>query len=179
MQAATIALAGMVLGNAALYFVLYSLAKSSWAAGNAARMSIVFWLSLMCAGNVWSYVPIRALTTHADIALAARGFGVSTWVQFPFVLVPALFVVWHFFQRMCARSFVIIAGESSAKVAFLVAVTSYWFFVFFVGDAVGGDYGTVSLVMAIISKYLLFPLATIWLWQRYGARAKSGHAPYL
>lgn len=170
-QAAMIALAGVVIGNVGLYFAAYSLAKRPWVADHPTRLAPLFCLALMCAGNVWSYVPIRALTTHADIALAARGFGVSPGLQFPFLLAPALFVVWHFFRHMCARSFAGIAGHSSAKTVLLVAVTSYWFFIFFVGDAAGGDYGTVSLVMALTSKYLLFPLATMALWQRYRPRA--------
>lgn len=53
----------------------------------------------------------------------------------------------------------------------LIAVTSYWFFIFFVGDASGGDYGLVPHIMALASKYLLFPLCTMWLWQRYGILA--------
>ncbi|MBB5714880.1 hypothetical protein FHS94_001716 [Sphingomonas aerophila] len=40
-----------------------------------------FWLMMMCAGNVWKYVPIRAITTHADIAIAASGLGLSVWVS--------------------------------------------------------------------------------------------------
>jgi hypothetical protein len=92
--AAIIALAGPFLGNGALYFLLYRLAKTNLAASSRIALSFIYWLSLMCAANIWSYVPIRALTTHADIALAAQGLHISTWVLFPFLICPSLYLVY-------------------------------------------------------------------------------------
>ena len=173
--ASAIALAGTVLGNAVLYFILYRISRSRLIADSAIGLSMVYWLSLMCAGNVWGYVPIRALTTHADIAISARGFGVSPLVQFPFLVIPALYVVYHFFAKMCAGCFAEMTGGSAPRLALVVALTSYWFFAFYGGDGTSGDYGLISQLLAITSKYFLFPLSTMWLWARYGAFA--GCAP--
>jgi hypothetical protein len=162
--ASAIALAGVVLGNGLLYAILYRISKCRWIAERPKALSFVYWLALACAGNVWSYVPIRALTTHADIAIAARGFGVSPWVQFPFLFIPALGVVHHFFTRMSAHSLPVMTGHSSAKLTLVVALTGYWFFVFYGGGGADGSYGLISQVLAILSKALLFPLSVIWLW---------------
>jgi hypothetical protein len=165
--ASAIALAGTVIGNAIPYFILYGLSKVRSIATSPTATSIVFWLSLMCAGNVWGYVPIRALTTHADIAISARGLGVSPWVQFPFLIIPALYVVYHFFAKMCAGCFAAMTGGSAPRLALVVALTSYWFFAFYGGDGTSGDYGLISQLLAITSKYFLFPLSIMWLWARY------------
>lgn len=167
LSAAAIALAGVALGNVAPYFLLYRIARSPGIAARPAALSLVFWLAMMCAGNVWSYVPMRAITSHADIALSARGFGVSPWVQLPFLLVPALYVVWHFLARTCARCFVGITQGSAIKLALLVALTSYWVFAFY-GGITSDAYGPVTQLLGIASKYFLFPLTAMWLWRRYG-----------
>lgn len=172
--ASAIALSGTIIGNAVPYFILYRLSKVRSISTSPVALSIVFWLSLMCAGNVWGYVPIRALTTHADIAIAARGFGVSPWVQFPFLVVPALYVVYHFFARMCAACLAPIAGGSAPKLALLIALTSYWFFAFYGGDGTSGDYGPISQLLAISSKYFLFPLSVMWLSARYARPLSVG-----
>jgi hypothetical protein len=162
-SAAIIALSGTVIGNGVLYFLLYFLTKAKAVASSRALLSIVYWIGVMCAGNVWGYVPIRAITSHADIAIAARGFGVSTWVQFPFLIVPALYVVHHFFCRMVPRCLATLSGGSNADRTLIVALTAYWFFAFFGGDGTDGSYGLVSQLLAITSKYFLFPLAVMWL----------------
>lgn len=99
---ASIALAGPFIGNALLYAVLYA-AACRLRFRSLPASSLMFWLLLMCAANVWSYVPIRAITTHADIALAAGGLHVSVLALFPILLIPSLIVVVHFFARACPR----------------------------------------------------------------------------
>ncbi len=165
--AATIALAGTFIGNGLLYFLLYGIAKVRAVACSRWALSFVYWLALMCAGNVWGYVPIRAITTHADIAIAARGLQMSTWALFPFLLVPSLYIVYHFFNKMFALCFSRIADGSAINLALVIVLTSYWFFAFFGGDGTDGSYGLVSQLLAIFSKYFLFPISVMYLASRY------------
>lgn len=165
-QAALIALAGVGIGNGLLYVLLYGLAGSRWLADRRLALSLTYWLALMCAGNVWSYVPVRAFATHADIALAARGLGLPTSVLGLCLLLPALGVVWHFFARMLPRCLPGM-GIGSANARWILAVmTGFWFFSFFGGDGIGGHYGTLAQVISIVSRYLLFPLCVVWLIDR-------------
>ncbi|HTV87343.1 MAG TPA: hypothetical protein VME63_18250 [Dyella sp.] len=166
MAAAAIALSGPMIGNGLLYFIIYALMSTAWVGRSRYLMMFLYWLSLMCAGNVWSYVPIRALTWHADIALAARGLGISVWVLFPFLMAVSAFITWHFMTRSVARV-VAWASVPSLNLIVLIAVTGFWYFPFFVGDAIDGSYGMISQVLAMVSRYVLFPLAVAWLYQRY------------
>jgi hypothetical protein len=166
-SAAIIALAGAFVGNAAVYFLLYALLRTNVVKSRRRLASFFYWLSLMSAANVWSYVPVRALTTHADIAIAANGFGVSVWLLFPFLIVPSLYIVHHFFCRNFAGVYAIISSGRSSHLSLLIAFTAFWFFYYFVGDSASGSYGLIAQVMSLTSRYLLFPLAVVWLTNRY------------
>lgn len=172
-SAAVIALAGAFVGNAAVYFLLYALLRTNAVKSRRGLTSFVYWFSLMSAANVWSYVPIRALTTHADMAIAAKGLGISSWALFPFLIVPALYIVYHFFCRNFAGVYAIISSGERSRLAMLIALTAFWYFSFFAGsDAISGSYGLIAQILAILSRYLMFPLAVIWSTSRY-ADARS------
>ncbi|HEX7815933.1 hypothetical protein [Dyella sp.] len=176
-MAAAIALAGPFLGNGVVYILLQVLMSRSLVASRRHMSLFLYWLSLMCAANVWSYVPIRAITTHADIAWAARGLGVSTWVLFPFLMAISASITWHFFQHAFRKAHTILAGGSYVNLIVLVAFTGFWFFSFFGGDGMDGSYGTLSQVLSILSRYALFPLCVAYLAARYlDLRSMGGRA---
>jgi hypothetical protein len=170
---AAIALAGTFLGNGLLYVVLYLIAGTEAVGSSRWVLSLNYWVALMCAGNVWGYVPIRAITTHADIAIAARGLHVSVWVLCPFLLIPSLWITWHFFEKMMARCVALVAGGEATHLALVIVLTSYWFFAFFGGDGTDGSYGLVSQLLAIGSKYFLFPISAMYLSARYRLPAEA------
>jgi hypothetical protein len=165
-DASIIALSGTVVGNGIVYAGLVLLSTSREVAATKVGLSAVYWIALMCAGNIWGYVPIRAITSHADIAIAAKGLAVSTWALFPFLIVPALGVFYHFFVKMVPRCVGPLAAGSRANLTLITALTAYWFFAFFGGDGIDGNYGLMSQLLAITSKYLLFPVAMMWLTSR-------------
>lgn len=162
-EAAIIALSGPFLGNGLLYVLLCYAAKTKAVSTHRARLSVVYWLSLMCAANVWSYVPIRAITTHGDIALAARGLGISPWLLLPWLAAVSFYMAYHFFCRMFPFCFEKMVAGSRNNVTTIIVVTSYWYFSFFVGDGIGGSYGPITQVLAIVSRYFLFPLCAMYL----------------
>ena len=156
------------VGNGAVYFLLYALLRTHAVRSRRSLTSFVYWFSLMSAANVWGYVPLRVLTTHADMAIAARGLGISTWVLFPFLMVPALYIVYHFFCRNFPGVYATISSGDNSRLIMLIALTAFWYFSFFAGNSViSGDYGLISQIFAILSRYLLFPLAVIGLTSRY------------
>lgn len=167
LAAATIALAGTVLGSALPYIPLAWIARRERVGGNPALLATVYLLALMCAGNVFGYVPIRTITTHADIAIAARGLGLSVWVVLPLLLTPALAIFMHFFRRLLPFSVERMANGSVPAAILVVVLTCYWFFAFFGGDGTSGSYGLTTQLMALASKYVAFPLSTAYLAARY------------
>ncbi|MBD8880384.1 hypothetical protein IHE49_07815 [Rhodanobacter sp. 7MK24] len=176
LDAALIALAGPFVGNGLAYFIVYSLIRRTAVGTNRPGIAFAYWFSLMCAGNVWGYVPLRAITTHADIALAAEGLHVSVWALFPFVAAPSLYIVQHFFRRtfpLCQQK---ITGGCGNNFIVLVTLTAFWFFSFFGGDGISGNYGLVSQLLCITSKYLLLPFCTLYLMSRYYGSYQSGQS---
>ncbi|MBO1361826.1 hypothetical protein J2D73_18750 [Acetobacter sacchari] len=163
--AAAIALAGPYVGNAFTYVCLCA-TVGRLRADNRATRTFIFWLMLMCVGNVWSYVPIRAITTHADIAIAARGLHVSVMTLLPFLLVPSVALMGHFFMRACPAEIPVIASFVATRVTLMVAVTCAWFFIFFGGVAISGHYGYTAQAFSIISTVVLMPLSVALLWPR-------------
>ncbi|HEY0198012.1 MAG TPA: hypothetical protein VGC19_05650 [Rhodanobacter sp.] len=177
MDAAIIALSGPFLGNGLLYFIVYGLTRHTAIRTTRLGTSFAYWLSLMCAANVWGYVPLRAITTHADIAFAAQGFGLSTWVLLPFVGIPSLFIVYHFFFKMFPMCHERMAGGSGNDFIVLATLTAYWFFSFFGGDGITGNYGLVSQLLCITSRYLLVPMCTLHLVSKYYRLYTLGKLP--
>ena len=166
-SAAIIALAGTYVGNAPLYVLLYPLAKTNAISSRRLALSFVYWLSLMCAGNVWSYVPIRALTTHADIAIAANGLHLPSWGLFPVLIAPTLYIAWHFFRRMSPRCYAGMAAGSSNVQVLLIVLTSFCYFAFFGAAGLNGSYGRSATFLSLASCYLLFPLCVVYLASLY------------
>ncbi|TWI67748.1 hypothetical protein IP91_01867 [Pseudoduganella lurida] len=162
--AALIALAGPYLGNALLYVCLHALTKR--AAMHPLALAFTFWLLAMCVGNVWSYVPIRALTTHADIAIAARGLDIGVLAMFPFLMVLSLLLVGHFLARACPRFISAMACGDNARTAVLVAMTATWVFFFYGMIGVVANYGAMAQAFSLASMLLLMPWSVAWLWQR-------------
>ncbi len=167
----TIALAGMLVGNVALYFAMYRLANTRLVASRPALLASTYWLALMCAGNAWGYVPIRGFTTHADIAIAASGLQLPTWVLGLCLLPLTLYVVWHCLCRFLARHIETISRSSQANLTVIVVLTSYWLFAFYGADGTSGDYGLVAQLLSITSRYFLLPLSAMYLLENF----KSAH----
>lgn len=165
LAAAAIALAGPFVGNGVLYALLYALVKRRPAQSRFA-LSLAFWTLAMCAGNIWSYVPIRAITTHADIAIAADGLGMSVLVLFPILLVPSMIIVGHFFVKACPQFIPAIAAGAASRHAMMVTLTTVWFFFLYGGIGLFGSYGAVSQAFSLASAFLLMPLVVPWLWRR-------------
>lgn len=165
-EAAVVALSGPFIGNGLLYFILYGIARAGAARMQPVFTTFIYWLSLMCAANVWSYVPLRAITTHADIFLAAQGLGISTLALFPFLMIPAAYIVFHFFRKLLPLCEPMITAGDRGKSIVVAVLTAYWFFSFFSGASADGKYGLTSEIIGVISKYLLVPVCTLWLLSR-------------
>lgn len=157
-EAGLIAMAGVTIGNALLYVVVAAILTWRAARMRPAVMLFLFWLAVVASANLWSYAPIRTLTNHADMATAARGFGISTWTLFPFVVVPSLLACWHLFARLLPEVLRRTCGNDPLRGAFVAAVACAIFFGFYGCPSIGGDYGNISAVFSILSIFAALPL---------------------
>ena len=160
-DAAMIALAGPGFGNGVLYIVCALVLRRQVSRMRPAAVLFVFWLSLMACGNLWSYPPVRTITTHGDMALIARGLGISDWTLFPFVVIPSLWAAWDFFARVMPLVLHRIYDDDVLRRVFMTAVACFIFFGFYGVPALVGNYGNISAVFSILSLFVLFPVVLI------------------
>lgn len=159
LDAALIALSGAGIGNGLLYVVCALVLRKRMSQMQPASVLFLFWLALMASGNLWSYAPVRTITTHGDMADAARGLGISSWTLFPFVVLPALWAAWDLFGTLLPAVLARVCGGDGLRHAFVAAIACFIFFGFYGGcPAIGGNYGNVSAVFSILSMFVLFPV---------------------
>ncbi len=170
LQASLIAFDGPGIGNGLLYVLcLLALGRAAVRARPVLAM-FLFWLALMNAGNVWSYAPMRTVTTHADMALVARGLGISTSLLLPIVTVPSLLILWSFFFRLLPLARRTFLARGPAADVFVTLMSCYFCFVFFGDGGLDFSYGDACALLSIVSMFVVFPLATMFFLQA----ARSG-----
>jgi hypothetical protein len=90
-DAALIAAAGMVIGNAV---VSLGLARLGWrhaiAKGRRGWAMLVTGSPAASVGNLLSYVPLRVFVVDGDMRSVVRGFGVSPWAVLVVLGIPTL-----------------------------------------------------------------------------------------
>ncbi len=101
---------------------------------------------------------MRTVTTHADMALLARGLGISTWTLLSFVAVPSLVILWSFFARLLPLACRTLFSDRAIEDAFAILMACYFYFVFFGDIGLDDSYGEI---LSIGSTFVLFPLVTI------------------
>ena len=170
-HASLIAFDGPGIGNGLFYVLAFGLFGRASVRSRRPVAMFLFWMAVMDAGNVWSYAPIRTVTTHADMALVASGLGISTWVLLPIVTAPSILIAWSFFARLLLLARRTLFASSPVTDAFATLMACYFYFVFFGHPGFGGGYGEVSALLSIASMFLIFPFLTIFaLFARPGSR---------
>ncbi|GAB2577950.1 hypothetical protein ISP15_01120 [Dyella jejuensis] len=162
LSAALIAFAGPGIGNGAFYFLYFWLFRKSISKGANRLSQLFFWLALMSAGNVWSYAPTRTITTHGDMALLARGLGISAWALFPLVTVPAMYIAYSFFTRLFPLARQSLFSAEPQHLYMSSALVAYFYFGFFGGSEIGGHYGVVPALFSLFSVLIVLPLAVAY-----------------
>jgi hypothetical protein len=142
LRSGLIALAGAAIGNGLLYVVVALVLTRQASRMRPARALFLFWLAVAANANLWSYAPVRTITTHGDMATAAHGFGISSWTLSPFVVLPSLLACWHLFRRVLPLVLSRTCGRDPLRGAFLAATACAIFFGFYECPAIGGNYGT-------------------------------------
>lgn len=158
LQVALIALAGPGIGNGLLYVVVAVVLTRQASRMRPAGVLFLFWLGVAASANLWSYAPVRTITTNGDMAHAARGFGISAWTLLPFVVLPSLLACWHLFRRLLPRVLGRTCEGDPLRGAFVAATACAIFFGFYGSPALFGHYGAVSAVVSILSIFAALPL---------------------
>ncbi|MET3726236.1 hypothetical protein [Sphingomonas trueperi] len=104
-DAALIAAAGMVIGNA---IASLGLARLGWrlaiARGQRGWAMLAYWVTAASIGNLLSYVPLRVFVTDGDMLSVVRGLGVSPWLILVVLGIPTLVALIWFVVRVAPLS---------------------------------------------------------------------------
>lgn len=157
-QAAAIALAGVLFGNALVYLVIHgALVRFGSRLGRGGTL-FFFWSAVMAAANCWSYAPIRTVTTHADMFTAAKGLGISVWLMLPLATAVSLAILWACFRRLLPLVVDTLLRLPPSQSVFVRATAASLVFAVFGSVAIGGNYGDTSAVFSILSIFVVQPL---------------------
>ncbi|MBM9402850.1 hypothetical protein JUN65_14810 [Gluconacetobacter azotocaptans] len=164
-QAALIAAAGPLFANGGTALICHSLimrvgtirAGRSTNRGTVTAASLwwLIWIDAFATFNVWSYAPLRTLTTHADMALLAQGLGISVWLLFPLVTSYAGWLVYRMsYRALPTVQASLYPDDQRLTLSMTVLAVSLGFFSV---SGLGGNYGVWSALMDMASLFLLLP----------------------
>ncbi|MGA7157882.1 MAG: hypothetical protein WBY53_13590 [Acidobacteriaceae bacterium] len=160
-QAAIIAAAGVVLGNALISYPLsrwgYAKAKQI---GSRPWAMFAYWTTVASIGNFLDYVPIRTFTTEGDMGSIQRGFGCSPWTILILLGIPTLLAFIYFFARIEPETLTWLFPISAAKRSFLALLTAFALFGFY-GAAGLLDGGPISHKLSALSLSIGLPLMSV------------------
>jgi hypothetical protein len=160
-QAAFIAAAGAVIGNALFTFPL-----SRWGYAKAKRHGLrgwamfAYWVCVASVGNFIDYVPVRTFTNEGDIGSIRRGFGWSPWTVLLVLGVPTAIALVYFFLHIEPSTLQWLFPYSSARRIVLVVLTAFALFCFY-GAAGWFEGGPTSHMISAVSVCAFFPLMTL------------------
>ena len=170
-QAAVIALAGVVIGNGLSYLVgrwgykksqKFGMRAGAAGAGVARTWALAFyWLCVGSVGNFIAYVPTRTFASHADMHTAELGLHCSPWwiIVLPGILFFIALI--HFVLRFAPDALRWIFPASPARRVVMVVLTAMALFGFY-GASVGwSGYGPTAHALAVIWLCVLLPLSIL------------------
>lgn len=160
-QAALIAAAGAVLGNALITYPLSRYAYARLKKINARTWAMLaYWTTVTSIGNFLDYVPIRTFTLEGDMGSIQRGLPCSPWAILLVLGIPTLLAFVYFFARIEPATLTWLFPTSAPKRVFLAIATAFVLFAFY--GAVGLlEGGPISHTLSLVSVTIAFPLMAI------------------
>ena len=120
------AITGPVLVNGSLYLVTLALSWRRRSAGGWPA-AVLYWFLFMNLANLYDYIPIRTLASHADIAHFDRSLGLSRWIVFvvgtPLVLAGLV----DLYRTRLPRLYGALEFGIGARIVLLVLTTGLMF----------------------------------------------------
>jgi hypothetical protein len=160
-QAAIIAAAGMVIGNALITYPLslWGIGRSRLRDSRACEM-FFYWLCVASVGNFIDYVPVRTFADEDDMHTLARGLGVSPWWILVVLGVPAVVALAHLLFRLQPTVLRWVLPGSAAGRCVLVFLTAAALFGFYGASGIS-ESDLPSHWMSVVSVRGMVPIMTL------------------
>jgi hypothetical protein len=162
--AALIAAAG-VLTNFFLYIV-FCIAFRRMDKTRPGLALLLFWLCVMCAGNLLAYVPVRTFSPEDDMSTVVKGLGTTPWMVLLGLGIPFLAELLHLFLRLLPQARRTLFPDDKARQSRMVALSAFIVFVFYALAGFEHGEGQAAPILALLSVFAFFPLVTFACWPR-------------
>jgi hypothetical protein len=171
-EAALIAVAGVLFGNAVPFVALAWLTRRASRSGHRLRLLFLYLLCVMGVGNFIDYVPIRIFAPIDDMHTTEVGLGWSPWLLLAVLGVPFAIGGWYLFRRLLPKlSPIIFPGQRRPQAA-LALTSTFLVFVFFGAAGLESGVGVISQRLSYVSVLVLFPLMSVLCWPRRDAESE-------
>lgn len=156
-----IAFAGPFVSLLIYLITLYLLRKKF----NSYLYYLIFWINLINVRELWAYVPLRSLSSTADIANINRSLDLSPWWIFILFSPPIAYAVWHFFSNTVKNAYEKLGLFSSASKATLFTLTVIYFFTLTGLQIFAANYNSVTNVLTWAS-FAAIPFILFFYWPK-------------
>jgi hypothetical protein len=160
-DAAIIALAGALLGNALVTLPLSRLAYAhARRLGRRGWAMLAYWATVASIGNLYDYVPIRTFTLESDMGSVRRGFGWSGWTLMLLFGIPVAIVMIHFLIRIVPATLRWAFPDSAGQRMLVAVLTAFVLFGFY-GSAGLDEGGPISHQLSLMSIFAMVPVVAL------------------
>lgn len=149
-------------GSLLVYLIsLYLLRKNF----NSYLYCLVLWINLAQIRELWAYVPLRALSTSADIANINYSLDISPYWIFILISPLVFWGVWNFFVNTLKNSYVKLGLYSTSTQATLLVLTVIFFFGLTYLQILTAHYNFITQALTWFSM-ILIPVILFYCWPK-------------
>jgi hypothetical protein len=156
-----IAFAGPFVSLLIYLITLYLLRKKF----NSYVYYLIFWINLINVRELWTYVPLRSLSSTADIANINHSLYLSPWWIFILITPFIAYAVWNFFSNTVKNAYDKLGLFSSASKTTLFVLTVIYFFTLTGLQILTANYNFVTNALTWAS-FIAMPFILFFCWPR-------------
>ncbi|OGV27199.1 MAG: hypothetical protein A3F18_07235 [Legionellales bacterium RIFCSPHIGHO2_12_FULL_37_14] len=157
-----IAFAGPGIATLSIYLITLYLLRKKY---NKYLYCLVFWINLINLRELWAYVPLRALSTTADIANINYSLGLSSWWIFILISPLVAWAVWNFFSNTIGNAYEKLGLFSISSKATLLILTVVYFFALTWLQILTANYNFITNTLTW-SSIIAMPLILFFYWPK-------------
>lgn len=166
-----IAFAGPGIVTFSIYLITLYLLRKKF---NRFLYYLILWINLINLRELWAYVPLRALSTTADIANINYSLSLSSWWIFIFISPFVAWAVYNFFSNTLANAYEKLGLISTSSKTTLFILTVLYFFTLTGLQILTANYNSVTYALTYAS-FIAIPFILFFCWPRCGNNAlKNG-----
>lgn len=157
-----IAFAGPGIATLSIYLItLYLLQKKF----NSYLYCLIFWINLINLRELWAYVPLRALSTTADIANINYSLSLSPWWIFILISPFVAWAVLNFFSKTLKNAYEKLGLVSISSKATLLILTIVYFFTLTGLQILTAHYNSITNTLTW-AAFIAIPFILFFCWPK-------------